>query len=363
MANEMSINAARTLLQGAALEQATKLAGDATKAKEMVGKAMEILAGVSVKVTRSDDTSATCVGEKKTAGATNVPALDNPGDVKQLEANLEKLLAYLQLDNDERQTQMAKDRIEMQKDTLASEHKDRMEELKKSFKKMDDAEAARKASRIFGWLGAIMAVITAVVVTAITGGAAAGFAIAGAAIAVSALVMNETGAMESITKKLAEALQEKFGLSKSQAQLVASLIINISIMLAQLGCSVGAAVSAAASVAKAGADVATQTTKVVSETAKLVQNITTVANTLVSTGGLASGAVNSGFTFRSDDAKADLMELEKFIQMLQQRLDESEEELQQIIQQLQAAIGNISELIQSATDQSSEIARNIGQMA
>ena len=82
MANEMSINAARMQLQGAALEQATKLAGDATKAKEMVCKAMEILAGVNVKVTRSDDTSATGAGEKKTLGATNVPVLDNPDDAR-----------------------------------------------------------------------------------------------------------------------------------------------------------------------------------------------------------------------------------------------------------------------------------------
>ena len=352
MANEMSINAARTQLQGAALEQATKLAGDATKAKEIVGKAMEILAGVNLKVTRSDDMSATGAGEKKTTGATNVPSLDNPGDVKQIEANLEKLLAYLQLDNEERQTQMTKDRIEMQKDNLATEHKGRMEELQKSFKKMDEAEASRKASRVFGWLGAIMAVVAAVVVSVVTGGTAAAFAIAGAALAVSTLIMNETGAMEAITKKLAEHLQDKYGLSKSQAQLAASLIINISIMLAQLGCSIGAAVGAA----KAVADT-------VSATMKLVQNITTVANTFVSAGGLASGAATSAFTFRSEDTKADLMELEKFIQMLQQRLDESEEELQQIVQQIQSAIGNIAELISSATDQSSEIARNIGQMA
>ena len=233
MANEMSINAARTQLQGAALEQATKLAGDATKAKEIVGKAMEILAGVNLKVTRSDDMSATGAGEKKTTGATNVPSLDNPGDVKQIEANLEKLLAYLQLDNEERQTQMTKDRIEMQKDNLATEHKGRMEELQKSFKKMDEAEASRKASRVFGWLGAIMAVVAAVVVSVVTGGTAAAFAIAGAALAVSTLIMNETGAMEAITKKLAEHLQDKYGLSKSQAQLAASLIINISLMLAR----------------------------------------------------------------------------------------------------------------------------------
>ena len=58
-----------------------------------------------------------------------------------------------------------------------------------------------------------------------------------------------------------------------------------------------------------------------------------------------------------------LMELQKFITMLQQRLDESEEELQLIVDQIQSAIGKIADLITSATDQSAEIANNIGQMA
>ena len=359
MANEININANRPQVQGSAFEQAARLSGDSTKAKEIVSKALEILAGANVKVTRSDDTSASGAGERKTTGATNVPSLDNPGDAKQLQANLEKLVAYLQLDNEERQTQMAKDRIEIQKDNLETEHKDRMKELEKSFKKMDDAEKARMASRVFGWLGAIMAVVAAVVVTVVTGGLAAGFAIAGAALAVTALVMNETGAMESLTNKLSEHLQEKYGMSKSQAQLAASLIINISIMVAQLGCAIGSAASAAASAAKAAADAATT----VSTTATKIQSVVTIANTAVSAGGLASGGVNSFFTYRSDDAKADVMELQKFITMLQQRLDESEEELQLIVEQIQSAIGKIADLISSATDQSAEIANNIGQMA
>ena len=365
MANEININTNRPQIQSSAFEQAAKLSGDSTKAKEIVSKALEILAGANVKVTRSDDTSASGVGERKTTGATNVPSLDNPGDAKQLQANLEKLVAYLQLDNEERQTQMAKDRIEIQKDNLETEHKDRMKELEASFKKMDDAEKARMASRVFGWLGAIMAVVAAVVVTVVTGGAAAAFAIAGAALAVTALVMNETGAMESLTNKLSEHLQEKYGMSKSQAQLAASLIINISIMVAQLGCAIGSAASAAASAAKAAADAAAAgaTAATASTTATTVQSVVTIANTAVSAGGLASGGVNSFFTYRSDDAKADVMELQKFITMLQQRLDESEEELQLIVDQIQSAIGKIADLISSATDQSAEIANNIGQMA
>ena len=139
MANEININTNRPQIQSSAFEQAAKLSGDSTKAKEIVSKALEILAGANVRVTRSDDTSASGVGERKTTGATNVPSLDNPGDAKQMQANLEKLVAYLQLDNEERQTQMAKDRIEIQKDNLETEHKDRMKELEASFKKMFSA--------------------------------------------------------------------------------------------------------------------------------------------------------------------------------------------------------------------------------
>ncbi len=347
-------------LSQAMFESLLKTSGaDATELKEVVGKAMEVLAGANLSVTKSDATGAAGAAERKTTGATNVPALDNPGDLKQVQANLEKLVAYLQLDNEERQTQMAKDRIEIQKDNLETEHKDRMKELEASFKKMDDAEKARMASRIFGWLGAVLAVVAAVVVTVVTGGMAAGFAIAGAALAVTALVMNETGAMDSLTNKLSEHLQEKYGMSKSQAQLAASLIINISIMVAQLGCAIGSAASAAASAAKAAADAAVT----VSTTAAKVQSVVTIANTAVSAGGLLSGGANSFFTYRSDDAKADVMELQKFITMLQQILDESEEELQQIVEQIQSAIGKIADLISSATDQSAEIANNIGQMA
>ena len=89
----------------------------------------------------------------------------------------------------------------------------------------------------------------------------------------------------------------------------------------------------------------------------------TIANTAVSAGGLASGGVNSFFTYRSDDAKADVMELQKFITMLQQRLEESQEELQMLLQQIEAGIGKIAELISSATDTSDMIAQNMGQMA
>ena len=360
MAVEMNAGNAQKLSQ-AMYESLSKMGGgDSTKVKEVVGKAMEVLAGANVKVVRGDDASVTGVGERKTTGATNVPALDNPADSKQVEANLMKLVAFLQLDNEERQTKMAKDRIELQKSNLDVEHKERMKDIDDSIKKMKDAEKAAKVSRIFGWIGAVLSVVAAVALTLVTGGVAAGFAIAGAVIAVSSLVLNETGAMDKITEAIVDKLMEANpNMSRSAAMLKASLIVNLTIMGLSIGCSVGGMVSGISSAANG----VLKLSKTAIDVAKTVQNAVTITSTGVAVGALAAGGANTYYTHRSENAKADVTELEKFITMLQQRLDESQEELQILLQQIESGIGKIAELIASATDTSEEIAQKLGQMA
>ena len=254
MANVSNINASRPQIQGTALDQATKLAGDSTNAKAVISKAMEVLAGANLSVTKADSSGATGAAERKTTGGTNVPALDDPGDAQQVAANLEKLVSYLQLDNQDRQTEMAKDRLEMQKGNLDAEHKDRMEQIDKSIKKMKDAEKASIWSRAFSWIGAIVAVVAAAVLTVVTGGLAAGFAIAGAAIAVSSLLLNETGAMDKIVNALADHMKSAHGMSRSDAKLAASLICNLTLCVASLGCGIGSMVSGATSAAVAAGE-------------------------------------------------------------------------------------------------------------
>ena len=373
MSIELNTNKQATQLSNDMLAQFAKVANDGTKAKEVLNKALEVLAGSNLRVTNSDNTTANGVGEKKTTGATSVPALDNPDDAKAKVADLMKLISYLQLDNQERQTEMAKDRINMQKDGLDVEHKDRMKQIEESIKKMEKAEKASKISRIFGWIGAVLAVAAAVALTIVTGGAAAGFAIAGAVVAVTALTLNETGAMDKIVEGLAEKLQSTFGMDKNKAMLAASLIVNLSIMALQLGCCIGSMVSSFAAAGKAAADAAATGAKAVGEGAKIsattmqaaktVQNVITVANTAVSGGSLGVGAASTYLTYKSESVKADTTELEKFMTMLQQRLEESQEELQKILEQIQAGIGKIAEMISSSTDTSEEIAQRIGQMA
>lgn len=326
----------------------TKDLGLSEKGVELVNKACEILGRSNVTVTNKTETAGD-VG--KPTGATGLPELDNPDSKMNRKELLEKLIAYLQLDNEKRQTEMAKDRIETNKASLELEHKNRKEKINKSLEEMDKAEKAAKASRIFGWLGAIIAVVAAVIVTIATGGVAAGFAIAGAVVAVASLVANETGLTEKLIDELAKSF-EKSGMSTNDAKFKAALIVNLSVMAVGLICSGGSMVGGIVSAGKS-----------VSDMLRLAQTIMTITNTVVGAGGLVSGGVNTAFQFLSENAKADVSETEKMLQELQRRLQESEEELQKLIDEIEANLGDLAELLNSATNTETEIANNIGEMA
>jgi hypothetical protein len=327
--------------QNSMIEQFSKMSGDSTKTKEVLSKALEVLSGANVKVTMGGDTTAT-TGERKTSGATSTPALDNPSDPTQVQANLEKLVAYLKLDSDERQSEMAKNRIETNKATLENEYETRKAEIQETLDKMDAAERTRKANKVFGWLMTALAVVVAVAACVATGGIATG-AVIGAVIALGCQILNETGAMEKITDGLADGLQ-KMGMSKQAAQIVAQVAISAVILAASLG----------AGFAGAGA---------LAEMAKEVATAIKVATTVVGLASLGSSAAGVYQNYKAGTAQADLTETEKFITQLQQRLKESEEELKKILETLQNAISQVVDILSSATDTSSLIAQNIGQMA
>ena len=338
-----------------------KAAGMSEKSAQIIQAAAVLLSQNSVNVVGAQNGTDQ---PGQIVGATGIPGLDDPADLKQLEEDLEKLIAFLQLDEDERQAEMAKARIETQKSSMEAEHKERKEKIDKSMKEMEKAAKARLANRIFGWLGAIVAVamaIAAVAFTVVTGGAGAvamGFAIAGAVVAVGSLVMSETGLTDKLTQAIAESL-EKSGMSKKDAQLAAALIVNLTIMAVSLGCSIGGMAAGFAAASKAVVDMAAMAVRM----AKLAQTATSIAATAVGVGALAAGTAATATGYKSDMAQADLTELEKIMAELQRRLDESEEELNAILEAIQNALGQIAAILTSATDTQSEIAGQIGQMA
>ena len=326
--------------------------GLSEKAAQTVKDVAAILGGRNVSVNTNARVENGETG--RATGATNVPALDNPADLKQLEENLEKLISYLQMDNEERQAQMAKDRINIQKDSLEAERNNRSEKIEKSLKDMDKAAESRLASKIFGWIMTALAVVAAVVACVATGGLALGPVI-GAGIAIACQVLSETGAMDKIVEGLAKGLED-LGMSKQAAQILAQVLITVAIMAASLGAGfAGGGASVASQVVKGSGDLLS--------TMEKVRAAVAIATAIIGVGGTVAGGVAAYQGYNAGESQADVSETNKFITALKQRLDECEEELEQILQQLQNVLGQVAQLLTSATDTSASIANNLGQMA
>jgi hypothetical protein len=323
----------------------TKGLGLSAKAAEVVNQALSLLGDAGVKVTntatRTDSTGTP-------TGATGAPVLDNPDDQAAVEANLERLIAFLQLDNDERQAQLAQERIETLKNSLKSEHEGRAKKIQKSLDDMDKAAASQKRNRIFGWLMTALAVVAAVVACVATGGLATG-AVVAAGIALTCQILNETGVMEKLTEKLAEGL-EKLGLSKEASKLVAQIAIAAVIIAACItsGC-IGSIGSQVSNTVKAVMDV--------------VQPILKVAAGVMGGVALVSNTVGAVQNYQSSMSQAEVTETEKYLALIRQKLEESQEELQKILDAIQSLVGQLSDLLSSSTETSEEIVSQIGQMA
>ena len=138
---------------------------------------VEVLGGENVHVSQSN-------GVGKAHGhkgpELSAPELDEADLEKAGKADLEAVVAFLQMKMDEKMAKVQGERLESLKGQLESAQKTQMEKINKSIEEARKQEAAAKAQKALGWLSAVIAVITAVVVTVCTGGLAAGFAIAGA---------------------------------------------------------------------------------------------------------------------------------------------------------------------------------------
>lgn len=339
----------------AGLDSAAALAkglGTSEKTTELVKEVAALLGGRNVSV---NAVSRTATSEAATTScATGVPALDNPDDAKAAEADLEKLLAYLMLDNEKRQAELAQERIGVQKDSLERERAERSEKIEQSLKDMDKAAKSRKRGGIFGWLIAAVAVVVAVVSCVATGGIAVG-AVVGAAVAVGAQVLNATGAMDKIVNGIAKGL-EKLGMSKEAAQIVAQVAITVAIIAASVGSGVAGA--------------GTRTATLASSLGKALQSAAEAARPFIQVGamGLGVGAtISSGVgaydSYKAGMSQSEVTESEKFLAALRQQLEESQDELQAILEALQNGVSQVLDIISSATDTNAEIAGRIGDMA
>ena len=337
-----NVDLAATLSKGLGLSE---------KATQAVKEVAAILGNRSVNVTAP----AAVKSEAGTpVGATGVPVLDNPDDEKAKEADLEKLIAYLQLENSKEQAEAAKSRIDSIKGELELEHKDRKAKMDKSLKDMEEAAAARKRNSFFGWLMTGLAILGAVIACVATGGVAVG-AVIGAGIALTAQVLNETGVMEKIVGGLSDALQS-LGMSKMAADIVAQVAVTAVIIAASIG-------AGAAGAAGKVTELTSALGKILQHAAQLVAPALQISTGIIGLGSTVSGGVGAYQSFTAGMSQADVTETEKFLAVIQQKMEEAEEELEKILQMIQDLVGQIAQLLSSQMDTTAEIAMQMGQMA
>lgn len=325
--------------------------GLSEKATQAVKEVAAILGNRSVNVTAP----AASRNETGTvAGPSGVPVLDNPDDEKAKEADLEKLIAYLQLENSKEQAEAAKARIDSIKGELELEHKDRKAKMDKSLKDMDEAAKARKRNSFFGWLMTGLAILGAIVACVATGGVAVG-AVIGAGIALTAQILNETGVMEKIVGGLSDALQS-LGMSKMAADIVAQVAITAVIIAASVG-------AGAAGAAGKVTELTSALGKILQSAAQAVAPALQISTGIIGLGSTISGGVGAYQSFKAGMSQADVTETEKFLAVIQQKMEEAEEELEKILQMIQDLVGQIAQLLSSQTDTTAEIAMQMGQMA
>ncbi len=367
MAGDISLNtnAHKFAAQPSQIDQAAQLAkglGLTENAQQLIKQVSSLLGNRNVNVTAPAAPGTSETG--KPVGPTSIPTLDNPDDAKAKEADLEKLIAFLQLANEKQQTELAKGRIDTLKTSLEAEHANRKGKIEKSLSDMDEAAAAKKRSKIFGWLMTALAVVVAVVACVATGGVAVG-AVIGAGVALAAQVLNETGVMDKIVKGLADELQ-KAGMSKAAAQIAAQIIMTVAIIAISLGSGAIGGAAAGASAAAQTANAAQQVAKTVNsaqQIAQTVKNALQIGSGVMGLITVADGAVGAYLNYNAGISQSELTETEKYIAIIQQRLEESEEELQELLEMIQNCIANIAQLLNSETDATQEIAMQIGQMA
>ena len=338
-----SIDLAATLAKGLGLSE---------EATQSVKEVAALLGNRNVNVTAP---AATRSETGTVGGPTGAPSLDSPDDEKAKEANLEKLIAYLQLESEKGQADSAKSRIESIKGELEAEHKNRSEKIDKSLKEMDEAAASRTRNKVFGWLMTGLAVLGAVVACVATGGLAVG-AVIGAGIALGAQILNETGVMDKIVNGISKGLQS-LGMSKQAADIVAQVAVTLAIVAASVGA--GFAGGAAAGAAGAAKDISNAAKTALDVASKALK----IGTAVLGTTSTVSSGVGVYQNYKSGMSEAALKENEKYIATIQQKLEEAEEELEQILDQIQSIISELAQLLSSETDTVDEIAMKMGQMA
>jgi hypothetical protein len=210
----------------------------------------------------------------------------------------------------------------------------------------------------------IIALVTAVAATIATFGAAApmlAFTIAACCLMTAEMATELATDGKSIGENIAESVTK----DKKQAQKIA-MGVDISLMILELGLSIGAVVSAPAMVAKTAADAAERAAQMAEKVTKMMQQVEKVTRYVEVAVTIAEAAINLSYAISQGDlvkakasAEAERTKMEAVSEWLQYLIDQYTQQVTEALSGARDAYERVSKIIKEEAETKRLIANNL----
>ncbi len=264
----------------------------------------------------------------------------------------EELLALIQ------KLMVANQQLQSKTQTIAMKTTNlRLQELaKQNIKKLSEVQGKTKQSnvgsivaQVFAWIAAVVTVAASIILAAVSFGSGSmiiGAALlAAAAITVAVTVLTQTGVMDNLANDIAKPISdmlESMGVDPNTAKIASKIAAQIIIAVVIMAVDIALAIMSGG----AGAE------EVVSEAAKKIMKVATVAakitqavGAIAQAGEAAAGVASATFQYQGQIAQAQVLENKVFLKRMQVMLEQEQDTLRQIVESMSSTYVRMDNLV------------------
>lgn len=243
-------------------------------------------------------------------------------------------------------------------DRKREENKRKIEKLRKKAAK---AKKTGLLAKVFTWIAVALAVLAAAIIAVVTLGAASPLvaivAVAGASLAVTVTALTETGTMDKIVEPIADGFTRMFesmGMDKKKARMagmitaqvaIAIIIMAIQIAMAIASGGTGTAAMVGTFISRFTA-ISAAATKIAATTVSTAVTAAQVASAATSIAASSANIASATYKKEAGDIKADHIDIQAFIKMLNEKMEIIREFIKRLIALLAENTASSNEIIE-----------------
>lgn len=269
------------------------------------------------------------------------------------------------------QVKTASSGVEIEKDRLDELEKAEQKRFQDIIKNLEGAKKSGTAKKIFGWIGAAVAVLGGAVLTVATLGMGAPIVLAGLGM-MAMMAIEETGNMDAFLETavrhtpIISTLVEngtidiedaKRGIQIGISLALAAVQVATSLLIAAGTIAVGVILVATGAGSPAGA--AAIAIAVAMVAASLAGAAASAGSGAAQVGGAISSGIQGGYVKEAEYLQADSVENKAWIANIQAALGEQMDKFEELLRKLHEGVANISELLGGTADTQHAIMSNI----